>query len=122
MRGFGELESAIMDALWSRGESATVREVLESLDRDREPAYTTVMTVMSILYNKGWLRRERAGRAWRYEPTISREGYAAQLMREALDDSVDPEAVFTHFVRQASPQESDALRAALRRLTQGDSA
>lgn len=120
MRGFGELESAIMDVMWSRAAPATVREMLHDLDRAREPAYTTVMTVMTILHDKGWLRRERDGRAWRYEPTITREAYAARLMREALDDSVDAEAVFTHFVQQASPRESDALRAALRRLVKGD--
>lgn len=109
-----------MDVMWSRAAPATVREMLHDLDREREPAYTTVMTVMTILHDKGWLRRERDGRAWRYEPTITREAYAARLMREALDDSVDAEAVFTHFVQQTSPRESDALRAALRRLVKGD--
>ncbi|WP_317495951.1 BlaI/MecI/CopY family transcriptional regulator [Haloechinothrix sp. LS1_15] len=116
MRGFGELESAIMDVMWSRDEPATVREVLEELQQQRDLAYTTVMTVMGILHDKGWLRRERAGRAWRYEPTMSREAYAAHLMREALAEDVDAGAVFTHFVEQASPEESRALRAALGRF------
>jgi len=44
MRGFGELESKIMDTLWSSGRSATVREVLEELRGSREIAYTTVLT------------------------------------------------------------------------------
>lgn len=121
MRGFGELESAIMDVMWSRAEPATVRDVLDELRGQRDRAYTTVMTVMGILHNKGWLRRERVGRAWRYEPTITREAYVARLMRDVLDDSVDAETVFTHFVEQASPEESQALRAALRRLLEGES-
>ncbi|MGH3431772.1 MAG: BlaI/MecI/CopY family transcriptional regulator, partial [Thermocrispum sp.] len=78
MRGFGELESAIMDVVWSRAEPATVREVLEALAGERDSAYTTVMTVMNILHRKGWLDRERAGRAWRYRPAMTREAYAAR--------------------------------------------
>ena len=87
LRGFGELEAAIMDRLWARGEPATVREVLADLRGDRELAYNTVLTVMDNLFKKGWLRRERAGRAHRYAPVTSREGYGARLMRDALDAS-----------------------------------
>ena len=72
MRQFGELEAVIMDRLWEWGRPALVREVVEDLRRDRPLAYTTVMTVMENLHRKGWLRRERDGRAWRYEPTSSR--------------------------------------------------
>ncbi len=43
-----------------------VREMVEDLHNDRALAYTTVMTVMENLHRKGWLRRERDGRAWRY--------------------------------------------------------
>lgn len=116
MRGFGELESAIMDVMWSRAEPATVRDVLEELQGQRDSAYTTVMTVMNILHRKGWLDRERDGRAWRYAPTTTREAYAAQLMREALQDGADTEAVLAHFVTESTPEEADALRAALRRI------
>lgn len=110
MRGFGELEAAIMVALWSRGTPMTVREVLEDLREQRDPAYTTVMTVLSILHRKGWLRRDLDGRAWRYAPVLSREQYAARLMREALDEGVDREAVLARFVEQVSEEETEALR------------
>lgn len=116
MRGFGELESAIMDVLWSRGEPATVREVLDELQGQRDSAYTTVMTVMGILHRKGWLSRERDGRAWRYAATTTREAYAARLMREALQEGVDTEAVLRHFLTEGTPDETKALRAALTRL------
>jgi predicted transcriptional regulator len=71
MRQFGELEAEIMDRLWAWSRPALVREVVDDLNRDRPLAYTTVMTVMENLHRKGWLRRERDGRAWRYEPTGS---------------------------------------------------
>lgn len=114
MRGFGDLEAAIMVTLWSRGAPMTVREVLEDLSEQRSPAYTTVMTVMSILHGKGWLRRELDGRAWRYDPVLSREQYAARLMREALDEGVDREAVLARFVEQVTPEEAEALRRLIR--------
>lgn len=106
-----------MERLWVLGRPATVREVHDELRAERDSAYTTVMTVTGILHRKGWLRREQDGRAWRYEPTLSREEYVARLMREALDDAEDRDAVFTHFVAQVSPEESRALQAALRRLS-----
>jgi len=116
VRGFGELEAVIMDRLWTWGEAATVRAVVDDLVGEREIAYTTVMTVMDNLYRKGWLERERQGKAWLYEPTLSREEYSARLMREALDDSGDRETAFAHFVEQMSDEESQTLRVALRRL------
>jgi predicted transcriptional regulator len=116
MRGFGELESKIMNTLWSSGRAATVRDVLEELRGSRKIAYTTVMTVMDNLHHKGFLLRERDGRAYRYSPTSSRERYVAELMRDALASSTDPAAAFLHFTEQLSEDESIALRAALRRL------
>ena len=74
MRQFGELEAVIMDRLWQSGRSVLVREVLDDLRKDRPLAYTTVMTVMENLHRKGWLRRYRDGRAWRYEPADSSSG------------------------------------------------
>src|SRR5712692_2766374 len=91
MRRFGDLEAVIMDRLWGQGRPMLVREMVEALRGDRALAYTTVMTVMENLHRKGWLRREREGRAWRYEPTGSRSGYTAALLREALDGAA-PEA------------------------------
>ncbi|MGW2609727.1 BlaI/MecI/CopY family transcriptional regulator [Streptomyces mirabilis] len=59
MTRFGELEAAIMDAVWAAGKPLCVREVLERLDRDPEPAYNTVHTVTETLYRKGWLAKEK---------------------------------------------------------------
>jgi predicted transcriptional regulator len=113
MHQFGELEAAIMDRLWELGKPASVREVADELRPERPPAYTTVMTVMENLYRKGWLRRERDGRAWRYTPTRSRSDYTAALMQEALDINPDRRTALAHFVLQLSPHDAALLQQAL---------
>src|SRR5579859_655373 len=113
MRQFGELENVIMDRLWEWGRPALVRDVVDDLGRDRSIAYTTVMTVMENLHRKGWLRRQRDGRAWRYEPTGSRSGYTAALMSEALATTPDRRTALAHFVLQMSPHDAALLREAL---------
>ncbi|WP_116025178.1 BlaI/MecI/CopY family transcriptional regulator [Thermomonospora umbrina] len=117
---FGGLEAVIMDRLWSNGRAATVREVLEELQQERTLAYTTVMTVMDNLHKKGWLRRRRLGRAYVYEPVGTREGYTAQLMRDALSTSDNRAAAFVHFLSGLSPEEAEALRTALKVVPQED--
>jgi predicted transcriptional regulator len=113
MRRFGELEAVIMDRLWEQGRPMLVREMVEDLHGQRPLAYTTVMTVMENLHRKGWLRRERDGRAWRYEPTGSRSGYTAGLMNDALATSSDRRTALAHFVLQMSPHDAALLREAL---------
>jgi predicted transcriptional regulator len=102
-----------MERLWEWGRPALVREVVDDLARDRSIAYTTVMTVMENLHRKGWLRRQRDGRAWRYEPTGSRSGYTAALMSEALATNPDRRTALAHFVLQMSPHDAALLREAL---------
>ncbi|MDT4926496.1 MAG: hypothetical protein QOG01_4209 [Pseudonocardiales bacterium] len=113
MRPLGELEDAIMDCVWAEQRPMRVREVVEALGPERDPAYTTVMTVMDILYRKGWLQRERDGRAWRYRATGSRGDYTAELMQQALSTSEDRSAALSHFVAQMSLADAALLRQAL---------
>ena len=113
MRQFGELEAVIMDRLWQWGRPALVREVLDDLSKERPLAYTTVMTVMENLHRKGWLRRHRDGRAWRYEPASSRSAYTAALMSNALATSTDRRTALAHFVLQMSPHDAALLQQAL---------
>src|SRR3984893_15327056 len=113
MRRFGELEAVIMERLWDQGRPMLVREMVEDLRDDRALAYTTVMTVMENLYRKGWLRRERDGRAWRYEPSGARASYTSALMNDALATSPDRRTALTHFALQMSPNDAALLREAL---------
>ncbi|WP_157251375.1 BlaI/MecI/CopY family transcriptional regulator [Nonomuraea typhae] len=112
-RGLGELESTIMDRMWSYHKPASVRDVLEDLRKDREIAYTTVMTVMDKLHTKGLLKRKPVGRAYVYEPVASKEAYTAELMRDSLAASGNQAATLVHFLERLSPEEASALEAAL---------
>lgn len=117
VRGFGELEAVVMDRVWNRDPyTVTVREIFEELSEERSIAYTTVMSTMDNLNTKGWLERERDGRAYRYWATLTREEHTARLMREALDGGGRSELVLSYFIEQISPKESERLRDALRRL------
>ncbi|YAL83508.1 BlaI/MecI/CopY family transcriptional regulator [Dermacoccaceae bacterium W4C1] len=115
--GMGELESAVMSVLWESGAALTVREVQDGLT-DRDPAYTTVMTVMDRLAKKSLLHRERDGRAWRYRPASTREELTAEAMRSSLDGlgTQERRAALLHFLDDSSPQEIADLRAALESL------
>jgi predicted transcriptional regulator len=115
MRGLGDLEAAVMDVLWHAGEPLKVRQVLERLDTGKSLAYTTVMTVMDNLHRKNWLTRELDGKAYLYEPVVTRAEAAANAVREILSSSGDPQAALMHFARTATDEESELLRKALRR-------
>ena len=113
-RPFGDLEATVMDRLWRAERPLLVRDVVDLLRPQRAPAYTTVMTVLDNLHRKGWVRRSRDGRAWRYEPVLSRQAYTALLMREALAVSDDRAGVLARFVEEIDPEDAAALAAALR--------
>ncbi|HET9893592.1 MAG TPA: BlaI/MecI/CopY family transcriptional regulator [Streptosporangiaceae bacterium] len=118
MRGFGDLEALIMAVVWSHRTGVTVREVLDELRRDRDIAYTTVMSTMDNLHRKGWLARTKDGKAYRYTATASREEYSARLMAEALAGGGNTEAVLSHFVAQIDGEDSEVLSAVVSRLAE----
>jgi predicted transcriptional regulator len=102
-----------MDRMWSYRRPASVRDVLEDLRREREIAYTTVMTVMDKLHTKGLLRRQMSGKAYLYEAVSSKEAYTADLMRASLAGSGNQAATLVHFLERLTPEEAGALEAAL---------
>ncbi len=107
MPKFGDLESAIMEQVWKADRPLLVREVLDGLGRGL--AYNTVHTVTEILHRKGWLTKERDGRAFRYGSAVSREAYVAGLVREALASTDDRTAALVGFVEGMEPDEADEL-------------
>lgn len=108
---FTDRELDIMGVLWDRGPS-TVAKVQEQLAD--ELAYTTVLTMLRTLEEKGHVRHEEEGRAYRYIPTVDREaaGRSAlrRLMRKVFKGS--PEALLTQLVseRGLSPQQLERMR------------
>ncbi len=83
-RYLGELQAAVMEIFWRR-ESATVREVADELNKKRNLAYTTVLTLVSRLWSRGLLEREAEGRGFRYWAATSRDDYLAELSDELID-------------------------------------
>jgi predicted transcriptional regulator len=105
----GSLEAKIMRVAWGEVDRhLQVREVLERLDEGL--AYTTVMTVMNRLYEKGLLRRRRQARAWAYRPATTREAYAAATMADALRVADNRTAALLHFVADLGPEDAAQLR------------
>ncbi|MGC5565211.1 BlaI/MecI/CopY family transcriptional regulator [Streptomyces sp. FR-108] len=117
-RPLGELEDSVMTRVWKWNRPVTVREVLEDLQQERSIAYTTVMTVLDNLHQKGWVRREAEGRAYRYEAVSTRAAYSAALMNDAWTQSDNPAAALVAFFGMMSPQQREALRDAVR-IVQG---
>ncbi|MEU2113727.1 BlaI/MecI/CopY family transcriptional regulator [Streptomyces sp. NPDC019507] len=113
-RQLGDLEDAVMTRIWQWNRPVTVREVLEDLQQERSIAYTTVMTVMDNLHQKGWVRREVEGRAYRYTAVSTRAAYSAALMNEAWSKSDNPAAALVAFFGMMSPEQREELRDAIR--------
>ena len=67
--GLTDAELRVMQVLWQRGR-ATVGEVVDQLTETPKPAYNTVLTIVGILQRKGYVTREKEGRAHAYQPTI----------------------------------------------------
>ena len=118
VRGFGDLEAVIMHRVWERGRPVTVRDLYGELAAERVIAYTTVMTVLDNLHQKGWVRREAEGRAYRYEAVSTRAAYAAALMNDAWSQSDNPAAALVAFFGMMSDEQRQALRDAVR-IVQG---
>lgn len=83
-RGLTPLELEIMQALWSDGPS-TVEDVRGRLPAHLRLAYTTVQTMLNVLYRKGKVKRTLKGRAFEYTPTVSRKKAISAAMRELID-------------------------------------
>lgn len=120
MRQFGNLEAMVMDRLWAWDRPAAVREVLEDLQKDRSIAYTTVMTVMDNLFQKGVLTRELDGRAYLYRPVRTREEHTAELMEQVLASGGDAGATLLHFVERMPSKDVSQLREVLDQIIATD--
>ncbi|HEX6255531.1 MAG TPA: BlaI/MecI/CopY family transcriptional regulator [Euzebyales bacterium] len=108
-RRLGPRETTTMRILWREpARFLSVRQVAEALDAGL--AYTTVMTLLSRLHEKGFLERRLAGRAWTYRPAVSEGVHAARTMSAALHDSDDHADVLFHFVEQLTADEVRELR------------
>ena len=79
----GELETAVMELLW-REAGLTVNQVEERLQQRRQIAHTTVLTTLDRMHRKGYLTREKKGKAFVYAPRYTREEFERGLAQEVL--------------------------------------
>lgn len=107
----GELE--VLQVLWDRGPS-TVREVLEVLSAERSRAYTSVMSLLNVMTDKGLLIRTPQGRAFLYRPKVNRQRTLKSMVGNLLGRAFAGSAheLVAHLLDQTKPtaEELDAIR------------
>jgi len=106
-RPSGALETEVLAALWAADAPLTPREVQSELGEGL--AYTTVMTALARLHEKGVVTREKRGRAYAYTPLLDTPGIAAARMRALLDAGGDREAVLARFLGTLSDADERTL-------------
>ena len=104
-------EHRIMEVIWAKG-SATVADVVEALNG--KDAYTTILTLMTILKGKGYLSSRREGRAFVFAPRVDRDTAARKAVHQLLSKFFAGSAseLVLSFLREEelTPQELDAIK------------
>lgn len=102
----GPLEAAVMEIMWDKQE-ASVRDVYETLRLKRDIAYTTVMTIMGRLAEKGMLNKQKEGVAYLYCPAFTRDEFTKSMVGEILDGLFEDyaDAAISHFIHRVKEDE-----------------
>jgi predicted transcriptional regulator len=113
----GELEKSIMDVLWAQG-ALSVRELMSFLHSEKKPAYTTIMTVMNRLVEKGLLNRTMVENAYVYKPKVKKVAFISQAINSILSNTVSSlgDEALAHFVKEVEsidPEKKKKLLALL---------
>lgn len=108
-----DLEADIMETVWAKGwQEFTVADVHRELERHREIAYTTVMTTVARLHEKGLLSRARDGRRYVYKPEMDRAEFTEAMARELLGSlsGLGHEQAMALLVDQVAESDADELK------------
>ena len=113
----GELELDIMEIIWQSSGPISVRTVAQSLQKRRQIAYTTIMTIMGRLTVKGLLKSSKEGKAYIYQPAYSREKFLTRVSRQIIKNFIASfgDAVVAHFAEEINKIEP-AKRKSLTKL------
>lgn len=106
-RAPGELEGAVLAELWSAAGPLTAAQVNDRITGDL--AYTTVLTILSRLHDKGLLTRVRTGRSFAYAPVRDEAEHTAAQMRSLLEAGRDRAAVLSRFVSELDAADEELL-------------
>ena len=114
-------ELEILHLVWRDG-PLTVRQVMEHLDRVRPRAYTSVMSLLNVMTEKGLLERQAEGRAFVYRAKVEREQTLGEMVADLLGRAFEGSAtaLVAHLLEQASPdrQELEEIRNTIREYQQ----
>ena len=114
-------EFELLKILWDYGSAVTVRQILEAVNRQADPprAYTSVMSLMNVMTEKGLLRRTPRGRAFAYEPAAPRDQTLRSILGGTLRRAYNGSAslLVAHLLDQSNPSadELDQIRSLLDR-------
>ena len=110
-RGAGELEAEVLGILREASGPLSPGEVRQQVAAGQrgELSYSTVVTIVSRLHDKGLLDRQRAGRGFTYTP-VDEASLAASRMSQALGSGTDRDAVLTRFASGLSGRDARLLR------------
>lgn len=114
-RAFGELEAQVLAALWAAPGPLVPGDVQAAVGGDL--AYTTVMTILVRLHDKGVIEREKVGRAFAYRPVVAESDVVAHQIRRLLDRGHDRSAVLQGLVEGLAPGDEKLLRNLLTKAT-----
>ena len=114
----GELESEIMEIIWGQQDTVSVKDITEILSERRKIAYTTVMTIMARLVNKGVLVRHLSKASYLYKPKVSKKQFIATAVHGIFSSAISSlgDEVLTHFIKEIqkiSPKKRQELLDAL---------
>ena len=114
-RAFGELEGEVLAALWAAPGPLVPAEVQSAVGGDL--AYTTVMTILVRLHEKGLIERQKSGRAFAYRPVVTENDVVADQVRRLLDRGHSRTAVLQGLVEGLAPGDEKLLRELLTKAT-----
>ncbi|BCU81875.1 hypothetical protein JIR001_16580 [Polycladomyces abyssicola] len=118
-KSFGPLETRVMEVLWSK-RTATVQEVVDELNDEKNYAYTTILTILTRLTRKGVLIRIKEGRMYRYQPRYTKEEWVKKVTSQAVEGLLSDfgELAIAQFVDTVgnTPDQLEKLKRLIREL------
>ena len=109
-------ELEVLTVLWEEG-PATVRQVMERLNATRPRGYTSVLSLLDVMHEKGLLKRKSEGRAFIYSPRVDQTKTLGKMVGDLLSRAFQgsSSALVSHLLDQAAPdtEELKAIRAAI---------
>ncbi|AZN43622.1 BlaI/MecI/CopY family transcriptional regulator [Paenibacillus albus] len=119
-RFFGPLEVKVMDAIWSRPEPSTIKEVNAIVSEDKPMSFNTIMTVMNRLVDKGVLKKKLQSKSYVYSAVLSKERFLEEQSKELSYDLVKEfgSLAVTHMLDAMEQVDPDLLKQLERQIEQ----